>query len=133
MPNDTQPKYPIDLGKSTKDLGVPVPSVGEKVPETVYPSLYLEWEKPYGFPDEGEMTVKFKKRSEETRKKSDGKMQQRVELDILSILDTEPAEASDTGEDEGDESTGDVLDNEVKKLSKKKKGVNEGDTQDEGY
>jgi len=128
MPNDAQPKYPIDLGKSTKDLGVEVPVGKDKMPDTIYPSLYLEWEKPYGFPDEGEMTVKFKKRSEETRKKADGTQQQRVELDILSILDTEPAEASDNGEDEGDEPTGEVLDKEVKKLKEKK-----SEKIDEGY
>jgi len=102
--------------------------VKDKMPDTIYPSLYLEWEKPYGFPDEGEMTVKFKKRSEETRKKADGTQQQRVELDILSILDTEPAEASDNGEDEGDEPTGEVLDKEVKKLKEKK-----SEKIDEGY
>jgi hypothetical protein len=133
MPNDnTEPSYPIDLGKSPKDLmgDMPVPT-GEKMPEKLYPNLYLEWEKPYNFPDEGEMTVKFKKISEENRKGKDGKTTQRVELDILSILDTEPAEASDTGEDEGDEPTGEVLDKEMKKMQEKK--MAKTDSLDEGY
>lgn len=122
MPNKSENiSYPIDLGKSTKDLGVEVPTGKDKMPDTIYPSLYLEWEKPYGFPDEGTMEVKFKKRSEETRKKADGTQQQRVELDILSILDTEATKESDSDE----EDSGDVLDKEVKKMMKKKKAVAE--------
>jgi len=127
MPNKTEPKYPIDLGKKPSDLGVPMPaSESDKMPETIYPSLYLEWEKPYGFPDEGTMTVKFKKRSEENRKTGD-KTVQRVELDILEILDTEGKDIPDKEE----EDSGDVLDKEMKKLSKKK--VDKTDEEDGGY
>lgn len=84
--------------------------------ELFYPTLYLEWEKPYGFPEEGTMTVRFKKTSEENSKKGD-KTSQRVNLDILEILDTKASK----GEDAEEESTEDVLDREVKKVERKKK------------
>lgn len=91
--------------------------VGDKPSdETFYPSLYLEWEKPYNFPEEGTMTVRFKKTSEENRKRGEDTAQ-RVNLDILEILDTK---ATKGGEDE-EESTTDVLDREVKKAERKKK------------
>ena len=120
MPTD-KISYPIDLGKSPKDLGVSTPEMsapgGEKIPKKIYPNLYLEWEKPYNFPDEGEMTVRFKKTSEENRKGKDGKFSQRVELDILEILDTEPAEGV---EEDTEESTSGILDAEMKKVTAKK-------------
>jgi hypothetical protein len=124
MPKKTEPKYPIDLGKKPSDLGMPMPMEGgEKEPETIYPSLYLEWEKPYGFPDEGTMTVRFKKRSEENRKTGD-KTMQRVELDIHEILDTKGTKADS---DEPEEDSGDVLDKEVKRITTKKTKVAEDD------
>ena len=125
-----QPKYPIDLGKKMSDLqGGPMP-VGKEMPDTIYPSLYLEWEKPYGFPDEGTMTVRFKKRSEENRKKPGDKMMQRVELDITEILDTEATKGQ---EDKDEESTGERLDKEIKKVERKKKKSLplDADTQDD--
>jgi hypothetical protein len=130
MPKKTEPKYPIDLGKKPSDLGMPVPSSPEgkdPEPETIYPSLYLEWEKPYGFPDEGTMTVRFKKRSEENRKTGD-KTVQRVELDIHEILDTKSTKADS---DEPEEDSGDVLDKEVKKITKKR--VDKAQEEDESY
>jgi hypothetical protein len=126
MPKKTEPKYPIDLGKKPSDLGMPMPSGMEgKSPEseTIYPSLYLEWEKPYGFPDEGTMTVRFKKRSEENRKTGD-KTMQRVELDIHEILDTKGTKEDST---EPEEDSGDVLDKEVKKITTKKTKTVEDD------
>lgn len=131
MPHKTKPKYPIDLGKKPSDLGmVPTPAVkNAEVPQTIYPSLYLEWEKPYGFPDEGTMTVRFKKRSEENRKTGD-KTVQRVELDIHEILDTK-ATKEDTEEPEED--SGDVLDKEMKKVTAKKTKVTVEPEDEESY
>lgn len=130
MPKAT-PKYPIDLAKTPESLGMPTPTAKSDEPSTpIYPSLYLEWEKPYGFPDEGTMTVKFKKRSEETRKHGDGEMTQRVELDIMEILDTEGKETTPDKKDEED--SGEVLDKAVKKKTKKTVVVSDED-EDEGY
>lgn len=113
--NKSQPKYPIDLGKKMDEMI----SSPESKPsdETFYPTLYLEWEKPYNFPDEGTMTVRFKKTSEETRKRNGGETGQRVNLDILEILDTKATK----GEEKEEESTGDVVDREMKKVERKKK------------
>jgi hypothetical protein len=110
-----QPEYPISLAKTPAELDMPMP-VGEKASEPIYPSLFLSWEKPYNFPDEGTMTVKFKKRSEENRKRGD-KTTQNVELDILEITDTTATESSE----EKEESAGDVLDKAVAKKAKKNK------------
>ena len=118
MPKKSEPKYPIDLGKTPKDLDLPA-SVGEEAPKTIYPSLYLEWEKPYGFPDEGTMIVRFKKRSEENRKTGE-KTMQRVELDIHEILDTK---ATKEDSEEPEEDSGDILDKEMKKVTAKKSKV----------
>lgn len=134
MPKKAQPKYPIDLAKTPESLGMPTPTKGESDNTPIYPSLYLEWEKPYGFPDEGTMTVRFKKRSEETRKHEDG-MTQRVELDIMEILDTEGKETPEAEE----EDSGDVLDKEVKKVTVKKSkkvtatGSGNGSEDEESY
>lgn len=96
---------------------MPSPSGDKPSDETFYPTLFLEWEKPYNFPEEGTMTVRFKKTSEENRKRGED-MTQRVNLDILEILDTKATKGGDEGEEE---STGDVLDREVKKAERKKK------------
>jgi len=122
-----QPKYPIKLGKSMSDLAEGPVTPGEKSDEIMYPGTMLEWERPYNFPDEGTITFRFKKKSEETRKKPGGKTMQRVELDFVEIVDTE---AKKGGEDK-EESTGDALDKEVKKLAKKK--VDKTEDEDEGY
>ncbi len=131
MPDNTKPKYPINLGKKPSDLGMPPMSDGktEESPQTIYPSLYLEWEKPYGFPDEGTMTVRFKKRSEENRKTGD-KTVQRVELDIHEILDTK-ATKEDT--DMPEEASGDILDKEMKKVTAKKTKATVEPTDEENY
>lgn len=116
MPKEQTPKYPIDLGKTMKDMGGPISVESDSKNEIFYPSLHLEWEKPYGFPDEGTMTVRFKKTSQEDRKTKDG-TRQTVNLDVLEILDTEASKGADAEE----EDSGDILDKEVKKIQKKKK------------
>lgn len=117
MPKEQKPKYPIDLGRTMKDMGEPA-NPSDMKNETFYPSLHLEWEKSYGFPDEGTMTVRFKKTSEENRKNKGGTMQV-VNLDILEILDTEANKGRESEDKE--ELTGDVLDKEMKKVQRKKK------------
>ena len=122
LKNMEQPKYPIDLGKKM-DVS-PMPVGGEKSSDEIfYPSLYLEWEKPYNFPDEGTMTVRFKKTEENTKK--GGKPAQRVNLDILEILDTQAGKGET--DEETAESTSDVLDREVKKIQKNKEAGNSYD------
>lgn len=85
-----------------------------------YPSLYLTWDSEYDLPDSGEMTIKFKKNSETTRRTSDGEKSQDVSLDILSI---ESVEEGDDSEDTKVSNRGEELD----KLAKKGKYSEEGD------
>lgn len=95
-------KYPIDLGRK---MGGPVnvEMTKDVKEEKHYPNLHLEWEKPYDLPDEGVMTVRYKKTSASMSQHGD-KKNYTVGLDILEILDTEAKE------DTEEKSTGDILD-----------------------
>lgn len=53
-----------------------------------YPTLYLEWKKPYDLPDEGEITLRFKK-VRETKDTREGRESYTAELDIHEIIDVE--------------------------------------------
>lgn len=95
------PEYPIELGKemnppATADSGIGLRKKGE----VQYPSLYLEWEKDYELPEEGTMTVKFKKTSESNRTDKSGTTQS-VSLDILEIVSVK-GEKAPTVEEPGD-------------------------------
>lgn len=99
-------KYPIDLGRKMGwKVGGPIDVEISKdaKEEKHYPNLHLEWEKPYDLPDEGVMTVRYKKTNESMSKHGD-KKNFTVGLDILEILDTEAK-----GETE-EKTTGDILD-----------------------
>lgn len=100
MPNE----YPIDLGKKmgggplAVDVPPPMPSERKKY----YPCLYLDWDGKYDLPASGEMTVRFRKKSETTRE-SDRGTSQTVELDIEEILDVEADKEKKGSRDEGSE------------------------------
>lgn len=107
------PDYPIDLGKKMSDSPMEMPMTSkEDKNKKYYPSLYLTWDSDYELPDSGEMTVKFKKNSETTRKTPDGEKSQDVSLDILSIESVEEGEEPD---ETGEEDRGDALDKIAKK------------------
>jgi hypothetical protein len=93
-------KYPIDLGKKMESPMMAVTSEKSEEKELYYPSLYLDWDGKYDLPEEGEMTVKFKRRSV-TNSERDGKKHQSVELEILSIEDASE-EAMSKNDDRGD-------------------------------
>lgn len=99
-------KYPIGLGrKMGGPLGmdvVKIESSGDK--EMHYPSVNFDWEKDYDFPDEGIMTVRFRKTRDSKERRPDGKMNYSLGLDLLEIVDTEAAKESE------EKTTGDILD-----------------------
>lgn len=107
-------KYPIDLGKSMPGIPSGVLAVtGSDDPvkdEMFYPSVQLEWEDDYDLPESGEITFRFEKTSETNNK--DG---QTVSLDLTKILSASPDKEKD------EESTGERLDKEFKKETKKAK------------
>lgn len=115
------PDYPIDLGKKMSDSPMTAEMPKENKNKKYYPTLYLDWDSDYELPESGEMTIKFRKNSETTRKDSDGKTSQNVSLDILSIESVE--EGEDDSEDAKVSNRGDELD----KLAKKGKYSEEGD------
>lgn len=90
------PKYPINLGK--KMGGHPMMAeVAKPSDEMYFPSLHLDWEKPYDLPKEGTMVVKFKKTSESNTTR-DGKTNQSVSLDIIEIVSVDSEEAPEVSE-----------------------------------
>ncbi len=92
-------KYPIDLGK-TMDMSMPEPCCTHSPKEKHYPSLYLDWEKDYDLPEEGTMTVTFKRRSM-TKSTTEKGVRYSVELEIQSIDEVEsdePVKNDDRGE-----------------------------------
>jgi len=111
--------YPIDLGKKMDMPKMATNPSKEDKNKKYYPSLYLTWDSKYDLPDSGEMTVKFRKNSETTRKDRDGEESQDVSLDILSIESVE--EGEEPGET-NEEDRGDALD----KIAKKGKYSEEG-------
>jgi hypothetical protein len=106
------PDYPQPLGKSMKDMGMPVSMDSKSADEMMYPHVTLEWDKEYDLPESGTITFAFKKASETTNPKPrPGQPKQRVELDLTSIEDVEESEPTDNPEEE----SADVLDKAAKK------------------
>lgn len=96
------PDYPIDLGKKmADDVCIPMPATPEKR-EKYYPCLYLDWEEKYNLPESGEMTVRFRKKSE-TNRTGDRGTSQSVELEIREILDVEADKVSKKDRENGSE------------------------------
>lgn len=92
--------YPVSLEKPLKDMDGPamMPHNMDKV----CPSLYLEWPGDYDLPQSGELTVRFRKRSETNKMDDDGDVKrQMVELDITDILGVK-ADKSEKKENPGD-------------------------------
>lgn len=114
MPDKSDKKYPIDLGRSMPSLDS-LPTGSPAAPsDKHYPTLFLEWEEDYELPESGKMTVKFKKNSEtNTKVGKDKQAIQRVELEITSI------ESVSAGKKDKEESSGDALDKLKKKVTKK--------------
>lgn len=114
MPEKSDKKYPIDLGRSMPSLDS-LPTGGTAAPsDKHYPTLFLEWEDDYELPESGKMTVKFKKNSEtNTKGGKEVPSMQRVELEITSI------ESVSAGKKDKEESSGDALDKLKKKVTKK--------------
>lgn len=78
------------------DVAVIKSSESSESPESdemmMYPSLYLEWEKPYNLPDEGTMTVRFKKTRSSEDKKNDRYTE---DVDVIEILSVKGSGKSD--------------------------------------
>ena len=104
------PDYPIDLGKKM-DGPIAVPTSPPSERKKYYPCLYLDWDDKYDLPASGEMTVRFRKKSETTRQ-SDRGTSQTVELDIESIVYVEADKVSKKDRENG----GEALDKYKKEL-----------------
>ncbi|HYG24438.1 MAG TPA: hypothetical protein VEH04_16795 [Verrucomicrobiae bacterium] len=111
---------PINLGRkwdTSLEVCAPCPPTAskDKEPEVHYPSLYIDGVKDLpDFPDEGTITVRFKKvrESKETYK---GKKTESCSLDIIEILDVSRDQAS----------KGDDREAELDRLAKEEVGDDE--------
>lgn len=90
--------------------------------EKHYPSLYLDWDSDYKFPESGTMVIKFNKSSENNRKNKGGKTHQSVTLEVTSIEKVSGGKAKPSKE----EDTGDHLDRLKKEVESEKEESDEG-------
>lgn len=58
------------------------------------PTVHLCWDKPYDFPDSGEMCVKFRVKRREQEISKDGKQEFSICLELLEIEEIEAEEGS---------------------------------------
>lgn len=75
--------------------------------EMHYPSFYVDGDKKLDLPEEGTMTVKFRKTSESNSKGRDGKEHYSCSIDVMEVSNVKGTKAS---EDKNEESASDALD-----------------------
>ncbi len=80
----------IDLGSGGPECCTDSPLKSE--PSKYYPTVHYNGDKPLNLPDEGEITVTFRKVSESTSKNSDGKKSYSCTLEIREITEIEAEE-----------------------------------------
>lgn len=80
------PKFPYDLGrKSPEGCPCSVSTQSDK-DTTYYPSVYFSGPKDLDLPDDGVMTVRFRKNSESSSRPREGKESYDCSVDVLEIL-----------------------------------------------
>lgn len=70
--------------------------------EMHYPSLYIDSDKKLDIPDEGTMTIKFKKVGSSTNKPRNGKESHSCTVDVLEISNIKGGKSESKNEDSGD-------------------------------
>jgi len=83
-----------------------------------YPSLYIDSDKELSLPDEGTMTIKFKKVGSSTNKPRDGKESHSCTVDVLEISNVKGGASKSKSKDE--ESSSDALDRTRKEVEAEK-------------
>lgn len=114
----------MDLGISEKDFmgGCCVPSsplAQDSEPRKHYPTLTIEGPESLGLADEGEITVKYKKKRESSESRSGGNEWYSCTLEIQSI------EGMENEEEDEPVKAGDALDALARKLMERKSEKNE--------
>lgn len=79
------PKFPYDLGRKAPE-GCPCSPTKSEEDRTYYPSTYFTGPKDLKLPDEGVMTVRFRKNSESSSRPREGKETYDCSVDFLEIL-----------------------------------------------
>ena len=110
----------LDLGVNERDMygdmGGPMPSFqsDEGSEKTRYPSFHYSGPEELKLPDEGEMTVSFKKTSETSRTRRDGSRWYECDIEVQCICDVEDDEPDEPTH--RDTSAEDALDTLARKL-----------------
>ena len=86
----------IDLGMGGEMCGASVVAKSSGPPEKYYPSFNYSGSVPLDIPEEGEMTITYKKTSSSDRTKSDGSKEYSCQIDVREIVGIEPETADDT-------------------------------------
>lgn len=82
----------IDLGVSHKEVyGEPI-AVGQSSGDPVFPSFHYSGPKELDLPEEGEMTVRFKKRRESKTTRSGGEKWYECDIEVCCICEVEDNE-----------------------------------------
>lgn len=96
-------------------------SIGNPNSGPDYPNFHYEGAKELDLPDEGEMTIKFRKTSETSSVDKSGKHFYSCTIEVQSICDVEGGEVDDDAPAHGsDKSVSDLLDSLMEKHMKEK-------------
>ena len=77
-------KYPVKMGLRPEE-GIDGPMELDDRGRVFYPSLFLEGKEEFDLPDEGELTIRFKKTGS-SKKERRGGTKYTVDLDVLELV-----------------------------------------------
>lgn len=95
------PKFPYDLGRKYS-MACPCGPADSDKDVKHYPSVYFSGPKDLDLPDDGVMTIRFRKNSESSSRPREGKESYDCSVDVLEILSVK-GESESKSEDRGAE------------------------------
>lgn len=93
--------------------------------EPDYPSFHYDGKKELDLPDEGEMTIKFRKVSSTSSVNKAGEHRYACTIEVRSICDVEDGDEDDSPAHGSDRSVSDLLDSLMEKATKERNGNSE--------
>jgi hypothetical protein len=119
-------KFNKDLGVSPKERFKDIASPSQ-MGETVYPSFHYSGPDELGLPDEGEMTIKFKKVSQ-TRSERNGVHHYKCTIEVREIRDVDAEDVKPPSRRNSE--AGDALDKIAQALHDAREDADEEDSDD---
>jgi hypothetical protein len=122
----------IDLGVSAKDkynLSEPMKMDSK---EKVYPCFHYCGPKELDLPDEGELTVRFRKKRETSSIEEDGSHYYECDIEVRAITEVDGEDMEVEAPAHSNDEAGDALDNIARELAKLREHE-EGEDDEESY